>query len=182
MSGIPQVRARLIRMVILDVDGVMTDGGIHIGASADGVVIESKRFEITDGLGIKMLSWAGLVVYMVSGRSSLVNDHRAEELEIPYREAKKGFKLQVVEKLRKEHDLEWDQICCVGDDLADIPILQACGLPIAVANAVTEVKAVVAWQTQRNGGNGAVREFSDAFLRARGELDAIVERYCRDRS
>jgi 3-deoxy-D-manno-octulosonate 8-phosphate phosphatase (KDO 8-P phosphatase) len=174
--------AKHVRMVILDVDGVMTDGGIYIGVSTEGHLIESKRFEITDGLGVVLLTWAGLIVYMVSGRSSTASAHRAEELEIKYREAKKGFKLPVVEKIRREHDLEWDQICCIGDDLADLPILNACGLPVAVANAVPEVRAAATWHTQRKGGDGAVRELAEALLRARGEYDALVQRYVHERS
>ena len=181
-SGANAQLARRVRMIIIDVDGVMTDGGIYTGVTASGETLELKRFEITDGLGVKMLTRAGLFVYVVSGRHSDANRVRAIELEVEYREAHGGFKLQVVEQLRQQHGLLWDEVCCIGDDLADLPIVKCSGLSVAVANAVPEVKAASKWHTKRAGGNGAVRELAESILRARGEWDALVEEYLRERS
>ena len=174
--------ARGIRLVVLDVDGVLTDGGIYLGATADGTTVELKRFEITDQLGIKMLVWAGMEVVMVSGRTSPANRMRAEELGIAWHEGPGGRKLDIVESLVEKHaGGSWKQAACVCDDLADLPILRRCGLPVAVANAVPEVRAVASWTTRRPGGSGAVREFAEALLRARGEWASMVEDYLRDR-
>ena len=171
-----------MKLVILDVDGVMTDGGLLTGVDALGQRIELKRFEITDGLGVKFLCWAGLNVYMVSGRRAPVNAVRAAELGVPYREADGGYKWVVVEELRQQHGLEWLEVCCICDDLADLPIMRNAGLPVAVANAVEEVKAASVWETQRRGGEGAVRELAEALLRARGDWDRLVTEYEQDRS
>lgn len=174
--------ARRVRMVVIDVDGVMTDGGIYTGVTAAGEALELKRFEITDGLGVKMLTRAGIFVYVVSGRRSEANRVRALELEVEYREAHGGHKLKVVEQLRQQHGFLWDEVCCICDDLADLPIVRSAGLAVAVANAVPEVKAASKWQTKRSGGAGAVRELAEAILKARGEWDQLVEEYCRERS
>lgn len=170
-----------IRFVGLDVDGVLTDGGVYLGQTADGNPVELKRFDITDGLGVKMLARAGLHVALVSGRVSAANRLRAMELGVPCYEDAGANKLPVLESLRAEHGLAWDEIAFVGDDLADLPVLRRVGLPVAVANAVPEVRAAALWRTSRKGGAGAVREFAEALLRARGEWPELVEAYCRDR-
>ena len=181
MNEFPVELARVIKMVIIDVDGVMTDGGLYMGITPQGDPLEMKRFEITDGLGVKMLSWSGLHVHVVSGRASHANRVRARELEVPYREAHGGFKVRVVDELRRASQLEWSQVCCIGDDLADLPIMQQVGLPVSVANGVPEIKAAAKWTTVRKGGDGAVRELSEALLKARGEWDHLVDNYCRER-
>ncbi|MEO5509900.1 MAG: phenylphosphate carboxylase subunit delta, partial [Longimicrobiales bacterium] len=131
--------ARSIRLVILDVDGVQTDGGLYIGGSGHGEKIELKRFDIQDGLGIKLLLLAGIKVALVSGRSSPANRHRAEDLGVPWYEGPGGRKLEVVERVNAEHGVNWTGVACVCDDLADLPILTRAALPVAVANAVPEV-------------------------------------------
>jgi len=180
-AAMPAERARAVRLVILDVDGVLTDGGIFIGATRDGTPVEMKRFEITDALGVRMLVWSGLRVVMVSGRSSAANRLRAEELGIACHEGPGGFKIEIVEHLQKEHGVGWPETACVCDDLADLPILRKAGLGIAVRNAAAEVLAAAHWRTKRAGGQGAVREFAEALLRARQEWNPMVERYVRER-
>jgi 3-deoxy-D-manno-octulosonate 8-phosphate phosphatase (KDO 8-P phosphatase) len=180
-DGIPEDVAREIRLVILDVDGVQTDGGVYIGSTAAGEAVELKRFDITDGLGIKILMSAGIPVVLVSGRTSPGNRNRAVDLGIPWFEGPGGNKLAIVEGLLKEHDVEWSQVACVCDDLADLPILRRTGLPVAVANAVPEVKAVARYTTRARGGNGAVREFVEALLHARGEWSSRVDAYVDER-
>ena len=174
--------AQRVRCVILDVDGVMTDGGIYTGVTDSGEPLELKRFEITDGLGAKMMVWAGLHVYILSGRHSQANQRRASELGIEYREAPGGYKRVVADQLVEKAGCNWSEVACICDDLADLPILDAAGLPVAVANAVPEVRAVARWVTTRHGGRGAVREFAEELLRARGQWNALVAQYRNDRS
>jgi 3-deoxy-D-manno-octulosonate 8-phosphate phosphatase (KDO 8-P phosphatase) len=173
--------ARSIRLIILDVDGVLTDGGLYMGATAEGISLELKRFEITDGLGIRMMDRAGLHVVLVSGRSSAANRVRAVELDVPFHEGPGGFKLEIVEELHGSHGVDWQGTACVCDDLADLPIFRRAGLAVAVANAVPEVKAIAHGVTRRRGGYGAVREFAEALLRARGQWAALVEAYVSQR-
>lgn len=178
---IPAELARRIRFVALDVDGVLTDNGVYVGSTASGEAVELKRFHILDGLGIKMLGWAGLEVALVSGRESPATRIRADELGIEYYQDRGARKLPTMHALMERHALEWDEIAFLGDDLADLPVLRRVALPVAVANAVPEVKALARWQTRRAGGEGAVREFAEALLTARGEWNRLVEQYCRDR-
>lgn len=174
-------KAREVRLVVLDVDGVMTDGGLIVGVTAGGQAVEQKRFDIKDQLGVKMMVWSGLEVTMVSGRPSGASRLRADELGIEYHEAPGGFKLEVLERLHVERGVGWTETACLCDDLADLPILRRAGLAVAVADAVPEVRAAAHWTTGRPGGYGAVREFSEALLRARGEWNAMVERYVKER-
>ncbi len=173
--------AKRVKLVLLDVDGVLTDGGVYLGATIDGQRVEMKRFEITDQLGIKMLVWAGIDVALVSGRESPATTMRAEELGIEQMTTMGGFKMANVQSLMKKYGVTWEQIAFVSDDLADIPVLRRVGLPIAVANAVAEVKAIAVWRTRTGGGYGAVREFAEALMRARGEWNDRVDKYLAER-
>ena len=178
----PQVAGR-IRLVVLDVDGVLTDGGIYVGARSGQAPIEFKRFDVQDGLAVKMLRWAGIEVAIVSGRVSEATVHRAEELGIDECHQDPGAsKLPIVQALLDARGLGWEQAAMVGDDLADLPVLERVGLPVAVLNAVPEVHAVSRWTTEATGGQGAVREFVRALLIARGEWDRLVREYCDARS
>jgi 3-deoxy-D-manno-octulosonate 8-phosphate phosphatase (KDO 8-P phosphatase) len=178
---LPAAAARRIKLVVLDVDGVLTDGGLYLGETRDGTPVELKRFEITDQLGIKLLLNAGVKVAFVSGRVSAANRLRAAELGVPCHEGPGGHKLDVVERLIEEHGCDWAATACVCDDLADMSILRRAGLAVAVSNAVPEVRAVADWTTRREGGHGAVREFAEALLRARGEWLRVVDSYFRER-
>jgi 3-deoxy-D-manno-octulosonate 8-phosphate phosphatase (KDO 8-P phosphatase) len=165
----------------MDVDGTLTDGGLFIG-QVGGEKVEFKRFDIQDGLGIKLLQDAGLLTAMITGRAGDASRLRAEELKVDDFVVSGGQKLQAFEAILEKHGLGWDEVCFIGDDLIDIPIMKLAGLPVAVANAVTEVKACAAFTTKAAGGHGAVREFIEAFLTARGEWTATVETYVRERS
>ena len=178
----PQV-ARSIRLVVLDVDGVLTDGGVYIGARPGQDPIELKRFDIQDGLGVKMLRWAGIEVAIVSGRVSEATTWRAEELGIDECHQDAGAKkLPIVQKLLDARGLGWEEAAMVGDDLADLPVLQRVALPVAVSNAVPEVHAASRWSTEAPGGQGAVREFARELLTVREEWDGLVREYCDARS
>lgn len=180
-DGIPGALAGRIRLVVLDVDGVMSDGGVYMGRTQAGETVELKRFEITDQLGVKLLVWAGFHVVFVSGRVSAASVARAEELGIACYHGPGGHKLDIVERLHAETGTSWQETACICDDLADLPILHRAALPVAVANAVPEVRAAARWQTRRKGGDGAVREFAEALLRARGEYLGRIDEYVRER-
>lgn len=179
-DALPKDRARAVRVVVLDVDGVLTDNGIYLGV-AGGERVELKRFDIMDGLGIKMLQWAGLRVVLVSGRESPATTLRADELGVECRQAPGGYKFGLVETVLRESDAGWDALAIVADDLADLPAFLRAGLAVAVANAAPEVRERAAWTTVRPGGRGAVREFAEALLEARGERAGLVDAYRRSR-
>ncbi len=175
------VVARRIRVVGFDVDGVMTDAGVYIGAANERPV-ELKRFDIQDNVGLKLLKGAGIRVVVVSGRSSPATTLRAAELEIDdLVQDDLARKLGPFQALLAKHGVGMDEAAFVGDDLPDLPVLRRVALPVAVANAVPEVAAVCRYVTRARGGHGAVREFCEALLRARGEWERMVERYLAER-
>ena len=173
--------ARRVRLLVLDVDGVLTDNGIYVGP-VDGERIELKRFDIQDGLGLGLLRGGPIEVAWVSGRVSEATALRAKELRIPTLVQDAGAqKLPAMTALLAEKGVGWDEVAFVGDDWADLPVMRRVGLPIAVANAVKEVKKVARWVTSKAGGHGAVREVVEALLEARGEMPAALERYLATR-
>ncbi len=181
-GAIPADVASAVRLVVLDVDGVMTDGGIYYGTSSSGESFEFKRFEITDGLGVKLLQRAGVEVAIVTGRRSKVVELRGEELGIEEIHQDPGAeKLPIVRDMLERRQLDWDAVAFLSDDLADIPVLKRCALPVAVANAVPEVMSIARWRTSRTGGSGAVREFAEALLKARGQWESAVGDYLAGR-
>ena len=175
--------ARAVRLVVLDVDGVLTDGGVYVGVTASHEAVELKRFDIQDGLGVKMLLWAGIEVALVSGRVSEATSLRAAELGVAECHQDAGAqKLPIVRDLLERKGLEWSDMAMVADDLADLPVFLRAGLRVAVANAVPEVSEAAHWCTKAGGGKGAVREFSRALLSARGEWERLVDEYVEQRS
>lgn len=174
--------ARRIRLVCFDVDGVLTDGGVYIGA-VDGAPMEFKRYDIQDGLGIHFLRQAGLRVVIITGRVSESVRIRAAELEVDELVQDAGArKLPAFRRILEREGIAAEDAAFVGDDFPDMGVLRVVGLPVAVANAVAEVKAVAKLQLTRTGGFGAVREFCELLLQARGEWEATCERYVAERS
>ncbi len=172
-----QLLAARIRLLVLDVDGVLTDNGVHLGVVA-GERVEFKRFDIQDGLGMGLLRGSAIEVAWLSARPSEATSLRARELRIAECvQDPQGNKLAAMERLMAARGLAWEAVAFVGDDLADVPVLRRAGLPIAVANAIDEVKDLAHWITTRPGGHGAVREVIERLLRARGEYEAAVARY-----
>ncbi|MGE5759186.1 MAG: KdsC family phosphatase [Gemmatimonadota bacterium] len=173
--------ARRLRLVALDVDGVLTDGGIYLGRVGDHAV-ELKRFDIQDGLAVLLLRAAGITVVLLSGRSSEATTLRAREIgvdEVVQDDAAR--KLPAFEALLARRGIALDACAFAGDDLADLPVLRRVALPIAVANAVAEVRAVATYVTAAPGGRGAVREIAEAILKARGAWDGLVRQYLEER-
>jgi 3-deoxy-D-manno-octulosonate 8-phosphate phosphatase (KDO 8-P phosphatase) len=169
--------ARRLRIVGLDVDGVLTDNGIFVGP-VDGHVVELKRFDIQDGLGHVLMREAGLPVVWVSGRHSEATSARARDLRVDEVLQVAGpRKLEAFGALLERRGIAWAEAAFVGDDLADLQVLRRVGLPIAVANAVAEVKAAAAYVTSASGGHGAAREAMEAILKARGHWPDLLERY-----
>ena len=181
-EAIPAGLARRIRLVVLDVDGVLTDGGIYLGATDAGERVELKRYDIQDGLGIRLLQEAGVVVSIVTGRESHSVRLRAEELGITeVHQDATAAKLRIVEAMLARLGISWEETAFVGDDLPDLPILRRVGLPAVVGNATSDARATARWHAVAHGGRGAVREFAEALLHARGEWGERVEAYVRDR-
>jgi 3-deoxy-D-manno-octulosonate 8-phosphate phosphatase (KDO 8-P phosphatase) len=174
--------ARSIRFVGLDVDGVLTDGGIYLGAS-EGRAVEMKRYDIQDGLGIHLLQRVGLRVAIITGRVSDSVRLRAAELGIEdLAQDPNAQKLPAFLAMLDRHGIAPSEAAFVGDDFPDMAVLRLVGLPVAVGNAVPEVKAACALQLTRAGGAGAVREFAELLLKARGEWSSVTERYVAERS
>jgi len=162
-----------VQLLLLDVDGVLTDGGVTW--SNDGV--EHKTFNIRDGLGLRLWQRAGCRAGIVTGRSSRVVQLRADELGIGLVRQGVDDKLEAVAAIVADLGLAWEQVAFMGDDLPDLPVLLRCGVGIAVADACAEVRAAAAVVTALPGGKGAVREVIERMLRARGDWEAIVARY-----
>jgi len=174
--------ARRIRFVGFDVDGVLTDGGIYLGAAGDAPV-ELKRYDIQDGLGIHFLREAGLHLAIVTGRVSESVRMRAAELRIDdVIQDRHARKLPALLALLAERGIDPSECAFVGDDFPDLAVLRAVGLPVAVGNAVPEIAAECSVRLTREGGRGAVREFAELLLRARGEWDRVVDADGAERS
>lgn len=166
-------RAREIRLVIFDVDGVLTDGSVTYGPDGG----EYQTFNIRDGQGIKSLMDCGVEVAILSARSSRALTIRAQELGIRHAETGASDKSRAFKALAAKCALEETQCCFVGDDLVDIPVMLRCGLGVAVADAHHSVRHVAQWVTPSGGGRGAAREVCDTVLYAQEKIDAIMDRF-----
>ncbi len=172
MNPALDLRIAQIRLVILDVDGVLTDGRLHFGSDGQ----ESKMFHVRDGYGIRLLQDAGLEVALITARYSPAVAHRAQDLGI--RRVYQGSldKRVAYTELKLAMSLEDDAVAYMGDDLVDLPVLGRVGLATAPVDAHEEVAARVHWQSRLGGGMGAVRELSELILRGQGHWEAIIDR------
>jgi len=166
-------RIRKIRLLILDVDGVLTDGRIII----DDAGQESKHFDVKDGHGLKLIMRYGIDVVLLTGRSSAVVTHRANDLGI--REVFQGIlnKIDFFQLFIEKRGINPEEVAYVGDDVVDIPILKRVGFSIAVKDAADEVKEKVDHITAKPGGRGAVREVCDLILKVQGKWEDVARRY-----
>ncbi len=161
-----------VRLVVLDVDGVLTDGSIWTGAAGESV----KRFYARDGLGIKMLQAAGIAVAILTGRVSEQTAARARELGITSVAQGRQFKTDSFRELLAAHGCSAHECAYMGDDVPDLPVLKMAGLSAAPADAARDILGVVDWVAPERGGNGAVRSLAEFILRAQGKWDALVEK------
>jgi len=160
-------KARLIKLLICDVDGVMTDGGLYFGDNG----LEYKAFHSRDGLGIKMLQRSGIPLAVITARTSDVVKHRMKNLNIDLVFQGQLNKVQAFEDLCRQLQLSTEQTAYVGDDLVDLPVMKRVGLSIAVADAHERVKQRADWTTRHGGGRGAVRDVCELIMEAQGTLE-----------
>ena len=162
-------KAKKITLLLLDVDGVLTDGRIIL----DDRGIETKHFDVKDGQGIALLRRAGIEVGIITGRSSGVVKHRAKDLGIRLVFQRVTNKLETYEAIKRRQNLKDDQIAYMGDDIIDLPLLEAVGLSATVADGWTDVRSVVDFVTAAPGGRGAVRELAEILLKAQGKWQKV---------
>lgn len=165
--------AKKIRLLVLDVDGVLTDGSIILDNEGN----EVKAFHVRDGHGIKMLAKCGFHIAIITGRHSKVVDRRAAELGIVEVYQRCHTKTAAYEQLLEKFNVTDSEVAYVGDDVVDIPILKRVGLPVAVADAAEEARKYALLVTRNRGGRGAVREVTDLLLKATGRWEELMNEY-----
>jgi 3-deoxy-D-manno-octulosonate 8-phosphate phosphatase (KDO 8-P phosphatase) len=174
------LRERLasIRLLAMDVDGVLTDGTIHWSASPEGnLMVESKSFSVKDGLGLSLARAASLEIAWITGRTSRVVEQRARELGVTELHQWARDKTKVLAEIKNRHGLPAAAVLYIGDDLNDVMAFREAGVRVAVADGAPELRAIADWVTQAPGGRGAIREVVDGVLRAQGRWDEAVARY-----
>ena len=170
-------RARRVELILMDVDGVLTDGRILLVPDGRGGANEVKAFDVQDGVGITFVHRVGLRSGIITGRTSESVAARAKELGMEIIEQGTWNKLETYEKVRERVKLDDSKIAFIGDDLQDLPVLRRVGFAVGVSNARPEVKEVCHLITEREGGRGAVREALEFILRAQGKWNEIMKRY-----
>ena len=168
-------RAKEIRLLLLDVDGVLTDGSIVYGDSGT----ELKAFNIKDGFGIRLLREAGVEVGIITARRSEAVERRAQDLKLAHVYQGVGNKIEAFAEILAAQKLIPQQVAYMGDDWLDLPLLSRVGLAATVADGVAEVKAVAHYVTRQAGGRGAVRELCELIIEAKGLRDELLARYLR---
>jgi len=167
--------AKGIKLLILDVDGVLTDGGIVLDNEGN----EFKTFHVRDGHGIKMLIRAGIIVAIITGRHSKIVERRAKELGITEVYQRCYDKKVAFQHLIEKYSVDPKKVAYMGDDIVDISLLRGSGFSIVVADAADEAKAVAMMVTKNSGGRGAVREVCDFLLKAKGLWEGILDEYSK---
>lgn len=171
-------RARRVRLVLMDVDGVLTNGLLYYLPDGAGGVAETKGFDSQDGMALRWLrDIGGIEVGWISGRQSIATIERARMLGVPYLYQNHLEKLGPYNEVLGKAAVREEQICYIGDDLTDAPVMLRVGLPVAPANARPEIKQLARYVTTVAGGSGAVREVVELLLRAQGKWDAVLEKY-----
>jgi 3-deoxy-D-manno-octulosonate 8-phosphate phosphatase (KDO 8-P phosphatase) len=180
MSISPADRARKIKAIVFDVDGVLTDGQIFVlpeSSSADAKGIEFKGFAAHDGLGISLARLGGLRIGIITKRRSRTVAIRANDLKVEFIYQGQAHKLAAAEEIVAKAGITMEELAYVGDDIVDFPVMRICGLAIATANARPQVKAMAHYVTTNGGGHGAGRDAIDFILSAQGSLDRVIEEY-----
>jgi 3-deoxy-D-manno-octulosonate 8-phosphate phosphatase (KDO 8-P phosphatase) len=176
MSSVTEVAAH-IRLLLMDVDGVLTDGKVYGVPGPDGSILETKGFDTQDGIGLQWLSWKGLQTGVISGRISPATEARAKQCNMTYVYQGHIEKIPILEEILSRSGIAAAQVAYMGDDLTDVVVMNRVGLSIATANARPEVKRSAMHVTGNPGGQGAVREVVELLLKAQGHWDDLLRKY-----
>jgi 3-deoxy-D-manno-octulosonate 8-phosphate phosphatase (KDO 8-P phosphatase) len=172
-----QSRAARIRLLLMDVDGVLTDGHLINVPAPDGKIFETKMFDSQDGIALQWLSWYKIQTGVISGRISPATDERARQVKMTYVYQGHIEKIPILEEIIAKSGIPLEEIAYAGDDLTDAIVMRRVGLAIAVANAREEVKRVAQYITQSPGGSGAIREVAELLLKAHGHWPELLRKY-----
>lgn len=170
-------RAAGIEVLLMDVDGVLTDGRLYFVPDAQGNIVETKAFDSQDGIALRWLTWYNIKTGVISGRDSPATRERARQVEMQWVFQGHIEKIPLFEQIMAEAKVTKDQVAYIGDDLTDVVIMRRVGLSFATANARSEVKHSASAVTDAVGGAGAVREVIEVLLKARGVWDALLKKY-----
>ena len=166
-----------IRLVLMDVDGVLTDGRLYNVPDSTGKMVETKGFDSQDGIALQWLSWNGIKTGLISGLVSPATDERARQCKFSYIYQGHIEKIPILNEILADAKIDKEQVAYIGDDLTDIVVMRRVGLAIATANARPEVKRAAHMVTAQPGGSGAVREAIEMILAAQGLWDALLKKY-----
>jgi 3-deoxy-D-manno-octulosonate 8-phosphate phosphatase (KDO 8-P phosphatase) len=169
-------RAKRIRVLLSDVDGVLTDGRVWLQSWPDGTAHEIKGFDAQDGAGLALARTAGLRTGVITGRDSAAMTRRAQEMSLEFVYQGQATKAAAYEEILRKTGAREEEVCYVGDDLPDLPVLKRVGLAVAAANAVPEVKKAAHYVTRLHGGAGAIREVVELILKAQGTWRDAIDR------
>jgi 3-deoxy-D-manno-octulosonate 8-phosphate phosphatase (KDO 8-P phosphatase) len=176
MADILQLAAQT-KLLLMDVDGVLTNGKLYYVPDAQGRIVETKGFDSQDGIALQWLEWKGIRTGVISGRVSPATEERARQVKMTYVYQGHIEKVPILEEILKDAKLEASAVAYIGDDLTDVVIMRRVGLPIATANARQETKCAARYVTRASGGQGAVREVIELLLRAQNRWNEILEHY-----
>jgi 3-deoxy-D-manno-octulosonate 8-phosphate phosphatase (KDO 8-P phosphatase) len=169
-------RAAQIKLLLMDVDGTMTDGGVILLSQPDGSALEIKRFDAHDGQGLTLAHTAGIRTGCITGRESPALLRRAHEMKMEYIYMKIPLKMPAYEEILAKAGAKDAEVAFVGDDLPDIPILKRVGLAVAVGDAVADVKKIAHYTTKAHAGKGAIREAIELILKSKGIWDELIDK------
>jgi 3-deoxy-D-manno-octulosonate 8-phosphate phosphatase (KDO 8-P phosphatase) len=172
-----KTRAARIRHLLMDVDGVLTNGGLYNVPGTDGQMVETKGFDSQDGIALQWLSWHGIQSGVISGRISPATEARARQVNMTY--VYQGYieKIPILDEIHARSGIALNEMAYMGDDLTDVVVMKRVGLAFAPANARPEVKRAAHYVTQAAGGSGAVREVAEMLLEAQGRWADILKKY-----
>ncbi len=177
MSAELLARAARVRLLLMDVDGVLTDGKLYNVPGVGGEMVETKGFDTQDGIALQWLHWKEFQTGVISGRVSPATAERCRQCNFTYVYQGHIEKIPLYEEILKASGFERDQVAYIGDDLTDVVIMRRVGLAVAVANARPEVKRAAHMVTEAAGGQGAVREVCELLLRSQGHWDDLLRKY-----
>jgi len=169
-------RASQIKLLLMDVDGTMTDGGVLLLSQPDGSALEIKKFDAHDGQGLTLAHTAGIRTGCITGRESPALLRRAHEMKMEYVYMKIALKMPAYEEILAKAGVKDAEVAFVGDDLPDIPILKRVGLAVAVGDAVADVKKIAHYTTKAHAGRGAIREAIELILKSKGIWDELIDK------